>query len=452
VIFPHIRFRQNLSGFKNPKGFKKALFLVSGDAVRTSAALLCLGLLLGACQPSGKPDADAPAGAAGQAPSPIRFTAMPASQTGVAFNNAIAENDSVNLIVNEYTYAGSGVGRGRLQQRRPPGPLFRRQPGRLAALPSTGAKWLSKTLPKRRACAPGYWATGISVVDLNGDGYDDIYVCASGSPAPGRRRNYLYINNGDLTFSEQAGAYGLADTGFSTQAVFFDYDKDGDLDCYLLNHLLYAANANTITKRDAAGPSPAADKLYRNDGPPKVAVTRCSGTYRRRPASAKTATAWGVVVSDVDNDNWPDLYVANDYIANDLLWLNNRDGTFRNGIAGAVKHQSYSSMGVDAADINNDGRPDIATLDMLPASNERKKMMYSFLRYDRYEVERRMGYEPTFMRNMLQLNHGTRPAAGQAREPFFSEIGVPHRFSHCAACDSWLTMALMSCLPRRVVY
>ncbi|MBD0254453.1 MAG: VCBS repeat-containing protein [Cytophagales bacterium] len=423
MIFPRIRFRKNLPGFQNPEGFKTAFFRLPPDAVRASVALLCLGFLLGACQPSGKPErTDAPAGVASRAASPIRFTALPASQTGIAFNNAIAENDSVNLIANEYTYAGSGVGVGDFNNDGRPDLFFGGNQVSSRLYLNRG-KMAFEDITEKAGLRTGYWATGISVADLNGDGYDDIYVCASGAQTPGGRRNHLYINNGDLTFSEQAAAYGLADTGFSTQAVFFDYDKDGDLDCYLLNHLLYAANANTITKRDDAGPSPAADKLYRNDGPPKG---KGHPVFREVSGAAgirENGYGLGVVVSDVNNDNWPDLYVANDYIANDLLWLNNGDGTFRNGIATAVKHQSYSSMGVDAADINNDGRPDIATLDMLPASNERKKMMYSFLRYDRYEVERRMGYEPTFMRNMLQLNHGTRSAAGKAGEPFFSEIG-----------------------------
>jgi hypothetical protein len=130
----------------------------------------------------------------------------------------------------------------------------------------------------------------------------------------------------------------------------------------------------------------------------------------------------GVVVTDVNNDNWPDIYVANDYIANDILWLNNRNGTFTNVIASSIRHQSYNSMGVDAADINNDALPDLAVLDMLPESNERKKMMFSNYSQERYDMQRRMGYEPAFVRNMLQLNNGTRNINHRI-EPFYSEIG-----------------------------
>jgi hypothetical protein len=190
----------------------------------------------------------------------------------------------------------------------------------------------------------------------------------------------------------------------------------------LVNHLLYASNANTIVKRDFAGTSPAGDKLYRNEGVPRGGKHPVFKDVSGAAGIRENGYGLGVVVSDFNNDGWPDIYVANDYIANDLLWLNNHDGTFQNRIATATKHQSYSSMGVDAADINNDGLPDVATLDMMPEDNARKKMMYSFMRYDRYEVERRMGYEPSFMRNMLQLNNGTRKASA-AREPFFSEIG-----------------------------
>ena len=383
--------------------------------------LAALGLGLTACDASAERDTGATPGEAARPESPVRFSSLPAAQTGIGFNNTITENDSVNLIVNEYTYAGGGVGIGDFNNDGQPDIFLggNQVPSRLYL----GKGNLSfEDITAKAGIGGGYWATGISVIDVNHDGYDDLYVCASGAGNPQLRRNRLYVNNGDLTFSEQAAAYGLDDPGFSTQAAFLDYDKDGDLDVYLVNHLLYASNANTVVKRDFAGSSPAGDKLYRNEGTPKGGSHPVFKDVSAAAGIRENGYGLGVVVSDLDGDGWPDLYVANDYIANDLLWLNNRDGTFRDGIATAVKHQSYSSMGVDAADVNNDGRPDIATLDMLPASNERKKMMYSFLRYDRYEVERRMGYEPTFMRNMLQLNHGTRPGGG-ARAPFFSEIG-----------------------------
>lgn len=266
------------------------------------------------------------------------------------------------------------------------------------------------------------WVTGSSVVDINNDGFDDIYVCVSGSRNPANRKNLLYINNGNLTFTERAAAYGLADTGYSTQAVFLDYDKDGDLDMYLMNHVLYQMNANTIIAPDFSGKSAANDKLYQNKGIPEGSDHPVFTDVTLQAGIKEHGYGLGVVVSDFNNDNWPDIYVANDYIANDALWINNHNGSFSNRIKTAVKHTSYSSMGVDAADINNDNLPDIASLDMLPEDNDRKKMMFSFMSNERFEMESRSGYQPSFMRNMLQLNNGT-TNAGDTIDPFFSEIG-----------------------------
>lgn len=266
------------------------------------------------------------------------------------------------------------------------------------------------------------WCTGVSIVDINSDGYDDIYVSVFGKDLRNRASNLLFINQRDLHFKEEAKDYGLADTGYSTQAVFFDYDRDGDQDMYLTNYLLSIQNANNIFPRDRSGRSPANDKLYRNDG---------NKTHLRHPVFTDVSMeagikedgyGLGVSVSDFNNDGWPDIYVGNDFITNDVLWLNNRNGTFSNCIAGALRHQSYSSMGTDAADINNDGLPDIVSLDMQPDYNERKKTSFSFMNYERYEAERAIGYEPEFMRNMLQLNNGNR-FSGDTSIPFFSEIG-----------------------------
>ncbi|HEX6847358.1 MAG TPA: VCBS repeat-containing protein, partial [Chitinophagaceae bacterium] len=266
------------------------------------------------------------------------------------------------------------------------------------------------------------WCTGVSIVDINCDGYDDIYVCVYGKNLLRRAKNLLFINQQDLTFKEEAENYGLADTSYSTQAVFFDYDKDGDLDMYLANYLLNSGNANNIVPRNRTGDSPANDKLYRNDG---GSVNGGRPFFSDASATAginDDGLGLGVSVSDFNNDGWPDIYVANDFISNDVLWLNNRNGTFTNCIDKAFRHQSYSSMGADAADINNDALPDILTLDMLPEYNERKKTSYSFMNYDRYQAERNMGYEPQFMRNMLQLNMGN-SLNGDTMIPFFSEIG-----------------------------
>lgn len=370
--------------------------------------LLILTIIF-ACACTGKKDEQA---------GTIHFTELSSNQTGVKFVNTISENDTVNLINNEYLYTGGGVGIGDFNNDNLPDIFF-------TANQHSSKLYLNKgnfqfeDITDKAGLKTSFWGTGVSIVDINSDGFDDIYVCASGSANPQLRKNRLFINNGKLGFSEQAERYGLADTSYSTQAVFFDYDKDGDLDMYLLNHLLYNLNPNTIMDSMYRGHLPAADKLFRNDG------TASTPQFKEMSSQAgikEQGYGLGIVVSDFDNNNWPDLYIGNDYLANDLLYLNNRKGYFNNRISSALRHQSYSTMGVDAADINNDGLQDLVSLDMLPETNERQKMMFSFMSYERYEMERSKGYQPSFMRNMLQLNNGNR-RMHDSIEPFFSEIG-----------------------------
>jgi len=351
----------------------------------------------------------------------IHFTSLPYSKTNIAFNNLITENDSVNLIANAYAYMGSGVGIGDFNNDGLPDIFF-------GASQQSSRLYINKgnlsfdDITEKAGVHTSVWVTGVSIIDINSDGYDDMYVCVSGSKNAEKRRNLLYINNHNLTFSEQAASYGLDDTSYSTQAVFFDYDKDGDLDMYLLNHLLNHQQSNNIVARDVSGSAPSRDKLFRNNGIKKGGSHPYYEDVSKAAGIIEDGYGLGVVMSDVNHDNWPDLYVANDYLANDLLWINNKNGTFSNTIARSTKHQSYSSMGVDAGDVNNDGLPDIISLDMQPEDNKRKKMMYSFLNYDRYVLERNAGYEDEYMRNMLQLNNGLRNVR-DTLVPFFSEIG-----------------------------
>jgi enediyne biosynthesis protein E4 len=349
------------------------------------------------------------------------FTSLPSSETGISFENTITESDSLNLLVNEYTYMGSGVGVGDFNNDGLQDVFF-------AANQESSRLFLNKgsfhfeDISRSAGVQTTAWCTGVNVVDINQDGWLDIYVCVSGTAPAAERKNLLFVNQHDLTFREEAEAYHLADTSFCTQAVFFDYDKDGDLDMYLLNHRLQGDIRNIIRPKITDGTSPLRDALYRNEG---VSPGLNHPVYRDVTAEAGITDdgyGLGVAVSDLNGDSYPDIYVANDYIGNDDLWLNNRNGTFTNCIATALRHQSYSSMGTDIADYNNDGLPDIATLDMQPETNERKKMMYSFLNDVRYKLERDAGYEPEFMRNMLHLNGGVRGMAGK-EEPFFSEIG-----------------------------
>jgi enediyne biosynthesis protein E4 len=349
------------------------------------------------------------------------FTSLPSTATGIHFINQVNETDSTHSFINEFGYMGGGVGIGDFNN------------DGLKDIYFTGNQVSSKLyinkgnnsfedITTSAGCGTSGWATGVSIVDINNDGYDDMYVCVFGKNLLQRAANLLFINQHDLTFKESAAEYGLADTSYSTQAVFVDYDKDGDLDMYLANYLLSSANANTIYPRDQSGRSAANDRLYRNDG-----VVGNSGhpvfTDVTLAANIKDdGYGLGVVVSDFNNDNWPDIYVANDFLSNDILWLNNRNGTFTNCIARSMQHQSYSSMGADAADVNNDGWPDVVTLDMMPENNERRKLTWSAMNYERYQAERSYGYEPEFMRNMMQLNNGA-IAAGDTSIPFFSEVG-----------------------------
>lgn len=234
-------------------------------------------------------------------------------------------------------------------------------------------------------------------------------------------KNLLFINQQNLSFKEAAHEYGLDFSGYSTQAVFLDYDHDGDLDMYLVNYLL-GTHTNTIAPHDRSGKFPGNDRMFRNDGKANATGHPVFSDVTLQAGIKEDGYGLGVAVSDFNNDGWPDIYVANDFLSNDELWLNNHNGTFTNCISQAIQHQSYSSMGADAADINNDGLPDIVTLDMLPEDNQRKKKSFSFMNYERYQMERAMGYEPEFMRNMLQLNNGC-IKKGDTSMPFFSEIG-----------------------------
>lgn len=351
----------------------------------------------------------------------FHFSLINAGRSGIDFNNMITESDSVNVFINEYMYNGSGVGIGDFNN------------DGLADIFFSGSMVSSKLyinkgnfefqdITTEAGVETNRWCTGVSIVDINNDGFQDIYVCASHSTDPEKRKNQLFINNGKLHFTEQAEAYGLADTGYATQAGFFDFDNDDDLDMYLLNHRLYNHAANNLQPKDTSGNSPAQDKLYRNEGITAGQSNVIFHDVTKAAGIKEDGYGLGLVITDVNNDNRPDIYVANDYIANDLLWLNNGNGSFTNIIATSLKHQSYNSMGVDAADINNDLLPDIASLDMLPESNQRKKMMLNATNQEKFDMQQRFGYEPSFMRNMLHINNGNRKINNK-NEPFYSEIG-----------------------------
>lgn len=244
------------------------------------------------------------------------------------------------------------------------------------------------------------WSTGVSMADVNGDGLLDIYVCNSGDVMGGKRENELFINNGDLTFTEQATAYGLDDKGFSTHAVFFDYDQDGDLDAYVLNNSFRPVSTlgyeNIRHERDSTG----GDKLYRNDNNHFVDVSEEAGIY-----GSVIGFGLGVTITDVNQDGWLDIYVSNDFFERDYLYINQKDGTFSEELPERMGHISHFSMGADAADLNNDGYPEIFVTDMLPESDYRLKTMTHFESYDLHRTKLAHDYYEQYMRNTLQLNN-----------------------------------------------
>ncbi len=268
----------------------------------------------------------------------------------------------------------------------------------------------------------GVWSTGVSIADVNGDGWPDIYVCKSGLPDTPHRNNELFINNGDLTFTEQAGAYGLNDMGLSTHATFFDYDRDGDLDCYLLNNSFQSVTEFDLVEggrlvRDTLG----ANKLYRNDGNVFVDVSDEAGIY-----GSKIGFGLGVSVADLNRDGWMDLYVSNDFFERDYLYINMQDGTFSEVLDQQLGETSLGAMGADIADINNDAWPDIFVTEMTAEGDARLKTKVLFEDWASYRNKVDKGYHRQFARNVLQLNN---------RNGSFSEIG---RYSGVDATDwSW---------------
>ena len=342
------------------------------------------------------------------------------STSGIPFANTITESREQNIFTYEYMYNGAGVAVGDVDNDGLPDVFFtaNQLPDRLY-LNKGDLKFEDVTQAAHVEGKPG-WKTGVSMADVNGDGRLDIYVCYSGKGDADSRSNELFINggiqNGLPVFSEQAAQYGLDAPGTnSTQAVFFDFDRDGDLDMFLLNHAtaFYSPLVNTYKLRHKRHPWFSND-LFRNDGGHFTDVSAAAGV-----AGGGNNFGLGVVASDINNDGWPDLYMTNDYEEQDFLLLNNRDGTFRESTKQSLKHISKYGMGCDVADYNNDGLMDIMVPDMWPEDNYRQKVLRGPDEYDKYHILVDSGYMHQNMRNTLQLNCGL--ASGGL--PQFSEIG-----------------------------
>lgn len=355
---------------------------------------------------------------------PQLFVPVAPEASGITFANTLPEDSAVNIVNYLYYYNGGGVAAGDIDGDGLIDLYFTSNLGSNRLYRNLG-NFRFEDITARAGVADSVgWKSGVTMADVNGDGRLDIYV--SGVNYRGMKgRNVLYINNGDGTFTDRTDEYGLAFSGYSTQATFFDYDGDGDLDMYLLNTSTMADLAASPHTSRTVRSAKAGDRLYRNDHGHFVDVSASAGIY-----GGVEGFGLGVVVSDVNLDGCPDIYVANDFPENDFLYLNNCNGTFTESIAQATGHTSKFSMGADAADFNNDGRPDIAVLDMLPDSERIRKTAQTAESYELFNHYLAAGYYYQYARNTLQLNRGV--TGGKLR---FSEIGL---LAGIAATDwSW---------------
>jgi len=351
-------------------------------------------LALGACSGEKKPAA--------------LFELLSPSSTGVTFANTLPEKPDFNILNYLYYYNGGGVAVGDVDGDGLQDLYFTSNLGPNKLYRNKGNYQFEDITDKAGVADADGWKTGVTMADVNGDGRVDIYVSGVDYLTM-HGRNVLYINNGDGTFTDRTKEYGLGHSGYSTQAVFFDYDGDGDLDMYLLDHTVHTQKAIESQAQRGARTTRTSDHLFRNDGNHFTDVTEAAGIR-----DGIDGYGLGVVASDLNGDGCPDLYVANDFQGDDYLWINNCNGTFTDSLAKSIGHTSRFSMGVDAADFNNDGRPDIMSLDMLPEREEILKSSANAESFNIYNMKLAEGYHSQYARNALQLNRG---------KGKFSEIG-----------------------------
>ena len=352
------------------------------------------------------------------------FALLSPSETGVTFANTITTSDSLNVQTDVYVYNGAGVAVGDIDNDGLPDLFFA---GNMVSsrLYHNMGHMRFEDVTTSAGVATNRWATGVAMVDINNDGFLDIYVSVSGPEwsKPQDRANLLFINNGNRTFTEAAAKYGIADTGFTTQAAFLDYDRDGCLDLFLLeNSPKDFSRGVSSHPTGMRGTTPGSyNQLYRNN---------CDGTFTNVSKQAglleDAGYGLGVVIADVNGDGWPDIYVSNDGLPNDVLYLNNGDGTFTNRAAQSLKHTSSAGMGVDIADFNNDGWPDVLQVDMMPRDLNRRKRMSGFMSYGNLLDSRNRGFRDDYGINSLQLSNGVEPRG----DVVFSEIGRLAGVSH----------------------
>lgn len=368
-------------------------------------------------------------------PSSNLFDALKSSSTGVLFNNSLHFTEEYNPYTFKNFFNGGGVGLGDFNN---DNLIDIYLTGNLVDnklyLNQGGFRFKDITKSAGVAC-PDVWSSGVSLVDINSDNLLDIYVCKSGEPNPkGNRKNELFINQGDLTFKEMAADYGLDFEGLAVHAVFFDYDLDGDLDCYLLNNSIRSVGGYDMIPDQREVPNPKGGnmllKSMRSESSgidnKYVDVTQEAGIY-----SSNIGFGLGVSVSDLNEDGWPDIFVSNDFFEKDYLYINNQDGTFNETVDESMQELSMGSMGADIADIDNDGHQDIFVTEMLPSTLERLKSKAVFETFEKSELNYQKGYHRQYGRNALHLNMGNIDNG----IPVFSELS---RYSGTDASEwSW---------------
>ncbi len=369
------------------------------------------------------------------------FQKISSDKSGIHFNNKIVENDSINPIDITNIYNGGGVGIGDFNNDGLQDIYFTGNLVSNKLYLNKGKMHFEDITEKAGVTGKGKWCRGVSVVDINNDGWQDMYVCASMDKSPEKRRNLLYINqgldkNGLPTFKELASEYGLDDTTHSTMAAFFDYDNDGDLDMYLaVNQVLKTVNPAIYRPKITDGTFPSTGRLYRNDGNATLKHPVFTNVTKEAGLTIE-GYGHGVSIADINKDGWKDIFVTNDFNSNDLLYINNHDGTFTDKASSYFKHTSANGMGQDIIDINNDGLSDLVELDMNPEDNYRKKMMLSAGGYQNYQNSDYFNYQYQYVRNTLQVNQGPRVNANDSiGDPIFSDASY---FAGMAETDwSW---------------
>lgn len=337
------------------------------------------------------------------------FQLLPSRETGIEFQNKLTVQEDLDVFRYRNFYNGGGVAIADINNDGLADVYLTSNMGDNKLFLNKGNWQFEDITEKAGVKGNKFWSTGVSIVDINSDGFLDIYVCNAGDIKGDNRENELFINNGDLTFSEKAQEYGLNDKGFSTHAAFFDFDRDGDLDCYVLNNSYQSVSSlgyrNLRNVRDEFG----GHKLYRNDDGHFKDISEQAGIF-----GSVIGFGLGVTIGDVNQDNWPDLYISNDFYERDYLYINNHNGTFTEDLEKYMGHISMFSMGADLADLTNDGYPEIFSTDMLPEEDYRLKTLSAFETYDVYQLRLKNDYYQQFMRNMLHLNN---------QDGTFSEVG-----------------------------